>query len=321
MPRARDATRNSAVRRADRLAFLSKRNITVLALLVALGLVALWLLSAPRGLTLADLPQHQPNVANGEILYHAAGCWSCHKPGTDLKDVDPNLPAGGFPLKTPVGIFYPPNLTPDPETGLGTWSDLDFVNAVQRGVSPAGANLIPAFPYTSYAHMRVEDVLDIKAYLATLPAVDSPARSAEIPFPPLLRRGVGLWKWIGLDTTPWAPDDAQSANWNRGSYLVNGPGHCAECHTPRNVFMALDTSQALAGGPHPEGEGRVPSLRGLIERGRYKDAKDIASALQFGEMLGYDKLSSGGMGQVQRNIAKLPEADIQAIGEYLASLK
>ena len=278
-------------------------------------------MSEPRGLTLADIPQHTPDLVNGELLYHAAGCRSCHKPGTDLKDVDPSLPAGGFPLKTPVGIFYPPNLTPDAETGLGKWTELEFVNAVQRGVSPAGVNLIPAFPYTSYARMRIEDVLDIKAYLATLTAVDSPTRQAEIPFPAFLRRGVGLWKWFGLDTKPWTPDPLQSASWNRGSYLVNGPGHCAECHTPRNLFMGLKTTEAFKGGPHPEGDGMVPSLRGLVERGRYKNAKDIASALQYGEMLGYNKISSGGMGQVQQNIAKLPEADILAIGEYLANLR
>lgn len=242
-------------------------------------------------------------------------------PSPDLKDVDPALPAGGAPLKTPVGTFYPMNLTPDAATGIGGWSDIQFVNAVQRGISPEGEHLVPALPYTSYAHMKVEDILDIRAYLATLPPVASPERAAEIPVPALLRRGIGLWKRIGLDATPWAPDPSQSESWNRGAYLVNGPGHCAECHTPRNMVMALDTAQAFAGGPHPEGTGRVPSLRGLIERGRYKDAKDIASALQFGEMLGYDKISSGGMGQVQRNISQLPEADILAIGEYLASLK
>lgn len=286
-----------------------------------LGLAAFWLLSAPRPLTAAELPQHTGNVANGQLLYNAAGCHSCHKPSADLKDVDAALPAGGFPLKTPVGTFYPPNLTPDAETGLGRWTDLDFVNAVQRGISPAGAHYIPAFPYTSYAAMRTEDVLDIRAYLATLAPVKSPERAADIPVAFLMRRGIGLWKWIGLDTAKWQPDPAQSDAWNRGSYLVNGPGHCNECHTPRNLAMVSDKSQFLAGGPHPEGEGRVPSLRGLIERGRYKDAKDIASALQFGEMLGYDKLSSGGMGQVQRNISKLPEPDILAIGEYLASLK
>lgn len=286
-----------------------------------LGLAALWFLSAPRPLAATDLPPHTPDLANGELLYHASGCRSCHLGGPDLKDVDPALPAGGAPLKTPVGTFYPPNLTPDAETGLGQWTDLQFVNAVQRGISPEGTHYIPAFPYTSYAVMRTEDILDIRAYLATLPAVKSPERAPDIPAAFLMRRGIGLWKWIGLDTAKWQPDPQQSESWNRGSYLVNGAGHCGECHTPRNFAMASDRSQFMAGGPHPEGDGRVPSLRGLIERGRYKDAKDIATALQFGEMLGYDKLSSGGMGQVQRNISQLPEADILAIGEYLASLK
>lgn len=281
----------------------------------------MWLLSAPRPLEASALPRHTPDVANGQLLYNAAGCRSCHLGSADLKDADPSLPAGGAPLKTPVGVFYPMNLTPEPATGLGNWTDIQFVNAVMRGISPQAQHLIPALPYTSYARMKVEDILDIRAYLATLPPVTSPQRAADLPAQWLTRRGVGLWKWVGLDTAPWTPDSSQPASWNRGSYLVNGPGHCAECHTPRNIFMALDTARAFAGGPHPEGQGRVPSLLGLIERGRYKDAKDIASALQYGEMLGYDKLSSGGMGQVQRNISQLPEADILAIGEYLASLK
>ncbi len=286
-----------------------------------LGLAAFWVLSAPRPLTAADLPAHTADIANGEKLYNAAGCRSCHKAAADLKDADPNLPAGGTALKTPVGTLYPPNLTPDTETGIGAWSDLDFVNAVQRGISNGGGHYIPAFPYTSYAAMRTEDVLDIRAYLATLPAVKSPPRAAAIPLAFIVRRGIGLWKWIGLDTARWQPDPARSETWNRGSYLVTGPGHCAECHTPRTIFMSRDDRKAFQGGPHPEGVGKVPSLRDLIGRGRYKDAKDIASALQFGEIMGYDKVSSGGMGQVQSNISKLPETDIAAIGEYLASLK
>lgn len=292
-----------------------------MALIAALGLGAFWWLSAPEPLTAAEVPQHQPDTANGERLYHAAGCASCHRPSAELANVDPALPAGGSPFKTPVGTLYPINLTPDPETGIGKWSDLDFLNAVQRGISPEGEHLVPALPYTSYAHMRPEDVLDILAHLKTLPPVTSPERPAEISAEPLVRRGIGLWKRIAFDTTPWTPDPAQTESWNRGSYLVNGPGHCAECHTPRNAFMGLDVSQAFAGGHHPEGQGRVPSLRGLVERGRYTDAADIASALQYGEVMGYDKLSSGGMGQVQRNISQLPEADIKAIGEYLANLK
>lgn len=298
-----------------------RKTLLALALLAALGLAAFWLLSAPRPLTAADLPQHMGDVANGERLYHAAGCISCHQPGPQLAGVDSAVPAGGAPLVTPIGTFYPMNLTPDRETGIGGWTDLQFLNAVQRGISPDGQHLVPALPYTSYVHMKPEDVLDIRAYLASLPPVKSPARDAEVPFAPLLRRGIGLWKWVGLDTTPWTPDATQTDSWNRGSYLVNGAGHCQECHTPRNAFMALDESRAFAGGPHPEGKGRVPSLRGLIERGRYTDAADLASALEYGEAMGYDKLASGGMGQVQRNISQLPEADIQAIANYVASLK
>ena len=294
--------------------------LLALALLAALGLSAFWALSTPRPLTAADIPQHTPDVANGERLYHAAGCISCHQPGPDLKDVAADLPAGGAPLVTPIGTLYPLNLTPDKETGIGNWTDLQFLNAVQRGISPEGENLIPALPYTSYAHMKPEDVLDIRAYLATLPPVKSPERAADITALPLIRRGVGLWKWVGLDTTPWKPDPSQSESWNRGSYLVNGPGHCQECHTPRNAFMVLDESRAFQGGPHPEGKGRVPSLRGLIERGRYTDAADLASALKDGEIMGYDGLASGGMGQVQRNISQLPDSDIKAIADYITSL-
>lgn len=299
----------------------SKTTVLALALIAALGLAAFWLLSMPRPLTLADIPAHVPDAANGERLYHAGGCISCHQPSPDLAGVEASTPAGGAPLVTPVGTLYPMNLTPDPETGIGKWTDLEFLNAVQRGISPKGQHLIPALPYTSYVHMKPEDVLDIRAYLATLPPVTSPERTPDIVALPLIRRGVGLWKWLGLDTTPWTPDPSQSASWNRGSYLVNGPGHCQECHTPRNVFMALDRSKAFQGGPHPEGKGRVPSLRGLIERGRYTDAADLALAFENGDAMGYDKLSAGGMGQVRRNIAQLPESDIEAIADYIASLK
>jgi mono/diheme cytochrome c family protein len=280
-----------------------------------------WVLSEPEPIAAAAIPAHQPDIANGKNLYNAAGCFSCHKPGPDLKGVDASLPAGGTPFKTPIGTFYPPNLTPDPETGIGKWTDAEFVNAVQHGISPEGENLIPALPYTSYARMKVGDVLDIKAYLDTLPPVVAPEKPADIPAPWVLRRGVGLWKHMGLDTTPWQPDPAQSESWNRGSYLVNGAGHCNECHTPRNALMVADFSRQFAGGPHPDGQGKVPSLRDLVGRGKYKDAADLASALANGELLGYENLSSGGMGEVQTNLSKLPESDVKAIADYLVSLK
>lgn len=297
------------------------RLLTTGLLIVIAGLAAAWGLSTPHPIPAADIPAHAGDAAKGKVLFNAAGCLSCHKPGPGLANVDPSLPAGGAPFKTPVGVFYPPNLTPDPETGIGKWTDAEFVNAVQRGISPEGENLIPAFPYTSYARMSTDDVLDIRAYLASLPPVVSPEKPADVPMAWLVRRGAGLWKHIGFSTVPWSPDPTKSPAWNRGSYLANGPGHCNECHTPRNAILVADMSRQFAGGPHPGGEGKVPSLRDLVGRGKYKDAADLASAFANGEMMGYEHMSSGGMGEVQTNLSKLPEADPTALAEYIVSLK
>lgn len=299
-----------------KLTIFSKRNLKALALVAVSGLLIFWVASAPHPFVAADIPAHTANLENGKLLYNIGGCISCH-----ASEADAAVPAGGKPLPTPIGILYPPNLTPDPETGLGKWSNLDFVNAMQKGLSPSGSHLIPAFPYTSYAHMKVEDVLDIKAYLDGLPSVKNAAKPIEVFALPLVRRGLGLWQLIGLDHTKFAEDTSQTASWNRGAYLVGSVGHCGECHTPRTILMTSDKSKMFQGGPHPEGKGKVPSLRDLGGRGRYKDAKDLVLAFQNGEELGYDKMSSGGMGDVRKNVAKLTEADVAAIAEYVMSLK
>lgn len=296
-------------------------RVSGVAALAALGLGAFLFLSAPRPLAASDLPRHVADVQNGERLYHASGCLSCHGAGPGVTEAE-GLPAGGKPFKTPVGTFYPPNLTPDVETGLGTWTDVQFVNAVQRGLSPEGAHLVPAFPYTSYARMRTEDVLDIKAYLDTLPAVTSAEKPAEPVLPEgLFRPAVGVWKWLGLDPTPFKDDPARTVSWNRGAYLVNTAGHCNECHTPRGFALLPDWGRQFQGGPHPEGQGKVPSLIDLVGRGQYQDAADLAMALQNGELMGYENMSSGGMGEVQTNLSMLPQADVDAIAEYVASLR
>lgn len=297
------------------------RLFAVIAGTCAAVLALAWAMSTPQPIAAAEIPPHTPDVANGKLLFNAAGCLSCHRPGPALAVVDPSLPAGGVPFKTPLGTFYPPNLTPDARTGIGSWTDAQFVNAVQRGISPDGQNLIPAFPYTSYARMKTTDVLDIKAYLDSLPAVSAPHEPADVPVAWLLRRGVGLWKWIGYTAAKWQPETGQSVEWNLGAYLANGPGHCNECHTPRNLFMVFDWNRQFAGGPHPGGEGRVPSLRGLIMRGKYSDAADLATAFENGEAMGYEHMSSGGMGEVQTNLSKLPDTYVQALADYIASLK
>jgi mono/diheme cytochrome c family protein len=287
----------------------------------ALGGAAFWLLTAPRPLEPGAVPRHEPDAANGEVLFHAGSCLTCHAPADDAEQTRPSLPSGGRPFSTPVGTLYPQNLTPDLETGIGGWSERDFVDAMWRGLSPHGQHYFPAFPYPSYRFMTVEDVLDLRAYLMTLPPVRSPRHDAGVPLASVARRGVGLWNRLAL--REGASDDpaaVPSAAWKRGRYLVRGVGHCGECHTPRDWLMIPDESRYLAGGPHPRGEGDVPSLRGLVRRGRYKDAADLTFALQYGETYGYDKLSSGGMGDIQENLARLPEADLRAISQYLVSL-
>jgi len=266
------------------------------------------------------LPTHDPDPDRGEVLYHAGGCISCHKASATAGVTGP--PTGGAAFPTPVGTFWPGNLTPDPETGIGSWTAEQFVDAMTRGVSPDRRHYFPAFPYPSYRNMRVEDLLDLWAYLNELDPVGSPGHAPDVPAPGLARRAVGLWKRLALGEAGFRPDPERSEAWNRGAYLVNGPGHCGECHTPRNTLMIPDTSRAFAGGPHPrDDQGEVPSLLDLEGRGRYSGVSDLTLALQFGETLGYDKLSSGGMADVQMNLAMLPEDDLRAIAEYLLSLE
>jgi mono/diheme cytochrome c family protein len=296
------------------------RAVATLLALVALGAGAFPLLTRLRPWD-GVLPVHTADLANGETMFHAAACLWCHAPPEEARDADRTLPTGGAPFKTPVGTFYPGNLTPDPETGLGRWSERDFINAMKRGLAPDGTHYFPAFPYPSYAAMRVSDLRDLRAYLMALPAVRSPRREPEMRLEWLARRGVGLWKRLALRETDVVSRSDRTESWNRGAYLVRAPGHCGECHTPRDRLMVSDERRYLGGGPHPGGEGDVPSLRGLVARERYKDAADLALALQFGETYGYDKLSSGGMGAIQESLARLPEHEIQAVAEYLVALE
>jgi len=287
-----------------------------IAVLATVGLVVLTA-ARPSG---RALPAYEPDPVRGEVMYHVGGCISCHKQSATSGIT--GLPTGTAAFETPVGTFWPGNLTPDDETGIGSWTAEEFVDAMTRGVSPDRRHYFPAFPYPSYRHMRVEDILDLWAYLNGLEPVDAPKRPPDMPVPGLARRAVALWNWLALDEAGFQPDPNRSDTWNRGAYLVNGPGHCGECHTPRNALMIPERSRAFAGGPHPRGdETHVPSLRDLEGRGRYSGVSDLTLALQFGETLGYDKLSSGGMADIQMNLALLPEDDVRAIAEYLLSLK
>ncbi len=296
-----------------------RRTLAAIAFVLAAVVAAFWLLSAPSPLPATAIPAHEVDLRNGETLFHAGSCLACHRaPGGAA---DRGLPTGGTPFPTPIGAFYPQNLTPDAETGIGRWSEIDFVNAMRLGISPRGTHYFPAFPYASYRAMTLPDLLDLRAYLMSLPAVKAPHREPDVPLVGLARRGIGLWKRVAFRRPPFSPDPARPASWKRGAYLVNAPGHCGECHTSKDLLMVADESRHLAGGPHPGGKGKVPSLRGLLARGKYEGVSDLTLALQNGETLGYDHLSSGGMAAIQENLARLPETDVRAIAEYLLSLE
>ncbi|MCK1271881.1 MULTISPECIES: cytochrome c [unclassified Bradyrhizobium] len=286
--------------------------VALLAALAAAG-VYLWL-SAPVGAAAGTAPARVPDLANGQVMFNAGGCASCHA----VPDQPDRLRlGGGVAIKSPFGTFYAPNISSDPTDGIGKWSEAEFVNAVMHGVSPDGQHYFPAFPYTSYQHARREDVLDLFAYLKTLPAVAGKVRDHDVRFPFNIRRNVGIWKFLFLDDKPFVPDSAKSPQWNRGAYLVNSFGHCAECHSPRNALGGITAAQRFAGGPNPEGEGWVPNItqKGLGEW----SAKDIAYFLKTGELPDGDSVG-GAMTRVIKNTSQLPDDDLAAMADYLKSL-
>lgn len=292
-----------------------KRFLIAVALIFAAGAAVAWWLTTPQRIDAASLAAYRPNVANGQTIFNAGGCSSCH---AVPDQPDRTKLGGGLVLPSPFGTFYAPNISPDPKDGIGRWSEADFVTAVMKGASPDGTHYYPAFPYASYQRAKVEDVRDLFAYLKTLAPVPGRVRDHDLPFPFNIRRTVGVWKLLFLDGKPFVPEAAQSAAWNRGAYLVNGFGHCAECHSPRNFLGGIIAAQRFAGGPNPEGEGWVPNI---TQKGSLAEwsVKDIAYFLETGELPEGDK-AAGSMGRVIKNTSQLSPEDRQAMAEYLKSL-
>jgi mono/diheme cytochrome c family protein len=250
-------------------------------------------------------------------MLFAGGCPACH--ATPDQDDRTRL-GGGLALKTAFGTFYAPNISPDAKDGIGAWSEADFVTALTKGTSPAGTHYYPVFPYGSYQNMTLADVRDLFAYLKTLPAVGDTSRAHALSFPFNVRRIVGGWKFLFLAGEQFRPDPSQPPALARGAYLVNGPGHCAECHSPRNVLGGIVAGQRFAGGPDPEAkseDGWVPNItqKGI---GDWSE-KDIAYMLETGDTPDGDSVG-GSMAQVVKNIAQLSADDRAAIAAYVKSL-
>lgn len=295
---------------------MKKALVVLLVVIVAAGAV-FWWLSAPQKLAASALPDHAPDVANGELVFNAAGCASCHAEAGASDDARLVL-SGGQSLATPFGAIAVPNISPDPAHGIGGWSTLDFVNALTEGVAPDGSYYVPAFPWASYRGMRLEDAIDLKAFLDTLPASDRANDPGGLPFPLSFRRPIGIWKRYLLPDLPGVPAGADPAV-ERGHYLTVALGHCGECHTPRDAVFAPDLDRWLAGGPSPDGEGQVPNITPSPDGIGEWSAEDIAYMLETGFTPEFDSVG-GEMSAVVLNWANVPAEDRAAVAAYLKAI-
>lgn len=259
-----------------------------------------------------------PDLKNGEQVFWTGGCVSCHAAPGSEGDAKLTL-AGGLALKTPFGTFHTPNISPDEKAGIGSWTLAEFGNATKRGVGPGGQHLYPAFPYASYTRMTDKDINDLFGFIKTLPKSPNVAPPHELPFPYNIRLALGGWKLLYLNDAQHValanPDDKLK----RGQYLVEGPGHCGECHTPRDALGGLENDMWLAGAPNPDGPGRIPDITpGSKDVSSWSEG-DIANYLETGFTPDFDTVG-GSMAEVQRNLAHLPKSDLEAIAAYLKAV-
>lgn len=262
--------------------------------------------------------QDDEAVKRGEYVFRATGGCTCH---ADPESESFSL-AGGRPIKTPFGPLYGTNITPDSETGIGDWSDEDFIKAMAEGIGPEGIVYYPVFPYTSFTKMTEKDLLDLKAYLFSIDPVNKENKEHELRFPFSQRASISVWRGLYFEPGGYEADTNQSEEWNRGAYLSNALAHCGECHTPRKFLGALDEAMHYAGSVDgPEGE-LAPNITPDEETGVGSwSISDMVWFLQMGFKPDGDD-AQGLMGEVIRHgYQQLDDTDLKAMAVYLASLE
>ena len=314
----------------------SKLLLSLGALVVAGGIVALgvvgWMVFQPGAygfakgteVALADYKSGSPTGIPVELasadaatkatyITRMADCEACHT----AKGGQPF--AGGRPFVLPFGTIYTPNITPDPETGIGRWTDAQFLNALHRGVAPDGSRYYPAFPYPSYTLLTDEDALAIKAYLFALKPVKQANKPNTFAFPFNQRWLMAIWATLFNPDERFRPVEGQSAEWNRGAYLVEAAGHCGECHTPRNLMQALDQRRKFAGGVAEGWNAYNISADKVSGIGDWT-AEQLTAYLAAGHARDRGT-ASGPMGEaVELSLSHLVPSDIAAIVTYVRSV-
>ncbi len=290
-----------------------RRFLTLLVLLALIGGGIGWFLTAPARLPPEALARLSGDLANGETVFWAAGCASCHS-AEGATDAARLVLSGGRKFPSDFGSFVAPNISPHPDAGIGGWSLAEFADAVQAGVSPAGAHYYPAFPYTAYARAEPQDIADLWEFMQTLPPDATPSKPHEVGFPFSIRRSVGGWKLL-FRSSGWivetVPPEAE-----RGRYLAEALGHCGECHTPRGMLGQLQTARWFAGGPNPSGQGTIPNI--TPAKLTWSDG-DLMNYFKTGFTPEFDS-AGGHMAEVVRNLATLPDSDLQSLVAYLRAV-
>ena len=306
--------------------------LSVVAIVVVAVAIGLWIVRGPGPMAFADGPKvaladyrggnpagvpaalaQASVVERGAYLARAADCMVCHTTAGGKEY------AGGLGFKLPFGTLYSTNITPDKETGIGNYSDQDFLAAMHRGIRSDGARLYPAMPFTSYTYVSDADALAIKAYLFSLPPVRAAAPENTLMFPFNQRWAMGFWSALFNPDTRFEPDTSKSPEWNRGAYLAEALAHCGECHTPRNLAFALDNRLKFAGAVTAGWRAFNISSDKTTGVGAWRD-DDLVSYLSIGHADGHGT-ASGPMGEaVDHSLSKLAPEDIRAVVAYLRSV-
>lgn len=302
-------------------------GVAALGVIGFLVLTSPWTWSLTHSLPPAASSDSPADLENGRLVFIASDCATCH--ATTGQDSHEQL-GGGKVLDTEFGKFHMPNISPHPEQGIGNWTLEEFDRSLRQGVGPDsilpdGQNLYPSFPYTSYQRMAPEDVRDLYAYMMTLPESDKVVPDHELKFPYTLRRGIGVWRLffldgkspeeIGTDVAD-LPEGVDRERFERGRYLVEGPAHCVECHSPRTFMGNIPNARRYSGGPDPEGTGYIPNITPHETGIGFWSTASMANYLHTGvNPIGRE--SGGDMAEVIVNTSQLPREDQQAIATYL----
>ncbi len=295
---------------------LSKPVLAIFCLLLLSGCIApkLKLDNAP-GQADDQLSRLVTSLAEGRVMFWAGGCAACHSAPNAAGTAKLQL-GGGLALKSAFGTFRAPNISPDKTHGIGNWSLRQFVDAMIKGVGPDGGHYYPAFPYTSYTRMTTGDVASLWAFMKTLPAVDNHVAPHNVSLALKSRQSAGAWKRVYFRKGKVLRLKSASVEVLRGQYLVEGPGHCGECHTPRNGFGGFDYGRWLAGNNKPEAPNITPHQNGIGGRTREEIAASVLPGSGQTAFFGHGME----MENVRQNMAELSPSDRLAIAAYLLAV-